>query len=129
MPGIILSTQCERLVNKGGGYPTKTVTEEVKDPFGRKHKYHKHYEARKKLPGTDYVIFNCPGCGKRNKRSAYEVKGSVGNMLSFKCNGCRREIEVARTTAPVPNIIVAPTAPAPLTGILDARGRPIHAGR
>ena len=129
MTGIILNTQCEKVVNKGGGYPTKTVQEDIETKFGRSIRAHKHYVSRQRLPGSDYIVFNCPGCGKRNKRSAYEVKGSVGNMVSFKCNGCYREIEVARPTAPVPSVILAPQAPPPPTGLLDARGRPIHSRR
>jgi len=127
MPGIILSTQCEKLVNKGGGYPTKTVTEEVKDPFGRKHKFHKHYEARKKFPGTDYVIFICPGCHSRNKRSAYEVKWSASQKISFKCHGCYNYVEVNRES---PLIIPEHgSSIGPPIGLVDPRGRPLFRER
>jgi len=126
MPGIILSTQCEKVVNKGGGRPTKTVAETIRDAFGREHHSHKHLQSRKCVSGTDYVVFKCPGCGSRNRQSAYRVKGSVGKTLSFKCNRCYREIEVARPTSQVPNIIVAPTVQqGPPIGLVDVRGRPI----
>lgn len=126
MSGIILSGKCEKVVNKGGGFPTKTVREEIKNAFGIARQVHHHYMSVKKMKGTDYIIFNCPGCGKRNRQSAYRVKGSAGNALAIKCNGCCREIELARPpVVPTTDIIVAPTSPKLPSGLVDPSGRPI----
>jgi len=78
--------------------------------------------------GTDYVVFKCPAprCGKRNKRPVYEAKAQTKDgRLSFKCNGCYREIEVQR---PIQNIQI----PEPMIEgqirpgtLFDPNGRPI----
>jgi len=96
MPGVILQATALKVVNKGGGYVTKTVVEETEDKLGRKSRSHKHLRSRERAKGSDYIVFNCPGCGTRNKRSIYDVKGRAGDSLSFTCHGCYKEIEVAR---------------------------------
>jgi hypothetical protein len=116
MSGVILRGEALKLVNRPGGYVTKTVVEEHEDALGKKKKTHKHMISREKVRGSDYVVFNCPGCNKRNKRCIYEAKGRAGNSLSFKCNQCYREIEVA---PPAPqNKIIRP-------GLVDPNGRVI----
>jgi hypothetical protein len=97
MPVIVLQTNAIKVVNREGGYPTKTFREE--SVGGRPLKRRMVSTIRAK--GTDYVVFVCPApsCGKRNKRSVYEAKGQTDDgRLSFKCNGygCGREIEVQR---------------------------------
>jgi hypothetical protein len=124
MSGVILQGKALKIVNKGGGRVTKTVMETVKDAMGIEHTRHRHYQSREKVKGSDYIIFLCPGCGKRNKRSAYEVKGRAGDSLSFRCNGCYREIEVERTA--IPNTIVMVTEPPRTSGkLLGPDGREI----
>jgi predicted RNA-binding Zn-ribbon protein involved in translation (DUF1610 family) len=109
MSGVILQGKSLKIVNKGGGFATKTVVQTEKDELGKERTFHRHYQSSKRLAGSDYVVFNCPGCGKRNKRSMYDAKASAGTAISFNCNGCLREIEVA---APVsPNTIIMNTAP------------------
>ena len=121
MSGVVLSAVAERVVNKGGGFATKTVVDEIKDPIGGKIKRtHRHLRSRQRLPGTDYVVFKCPGCGTRNKRSMYDAKGQAGQSLSFKCHHCYREIEVARP--PSLTFGVAPPAQHSLVG---PDGRPL----
>ena len=94
MPGIILQGTALKVVNKGGGFPTKTVVDITKDELGAEHRSHRHLQSRNRIKGSDYVIFMCPGCGKRNKQSVYQMKGRAGQSLSFKCNKCCREIEL-----------------------------------
>ena len=96
MPGIILQCTALKIVNKGGGHVTKTVVEEKENKLGIKLRTHRHFRSNKKMPGSDYVVFECPGCGTRNKRSIYDVKGRAGDSLSFVCHGCYKEIEVSR---------------------------------
>jgi hypothetical protein len=126
MSGVILRGQALKVVNKGGGFTTRTVKDEVEDPItGKKTKVHKHQVSRSKLPGSDYIVFNCPACGQRNKRCAYEVKGRAGNALSFKCNKCYREIEVAPPLKP--NTIIMGTEPAARasSSLVGPDGRPL----
>lgn len=114
--GVILTTVALAVQNKGGGFPTKTVKSDkiempVLERLVRKSK-HVHLRSRKRVKGSDYIIFNCPGCDSRNKQSMYQTKGKADDALSFRCNRCRREIEVSRPT-PVPDrIIVDPSSPA-----------------
>ena len=118
MPGVVLQTKALTVVNKGGGYPTRTVREEIA-PGVRA--VRRRLVSRDRVKGTDYVIFNCAGCGARNKRSMYEVIGSAGQSISFKCNRCRRENEVAR---PAASLIVAPEGKSP-GALVDPSGREI----
>lgn len=86
MTGIILGGQALKVVNKGGGRKCRTQN------IGGGQRV--IYTGPKEM-GTDYIVFNCPGCDSRNKQSVYQCKGRAGNSLSFKCNRCRREIEVS----------------------------------
>jgi predicted RNA-binding Zn-ribbon protein involved in translation (DUF1610 family) len=114
MTGIILQGKSLKIVNKGGG--RKCTTENLGG--GRR-----RTQYGPKTKGTDYVVFDCPGCGKRNKQSAYKCKGRAGNSLSFKCNKCYREIEVA---APIESkIILDANSPAQKAGLVGPDGRPI----
>jgi hypothetical protein len=120
MSGITLRTQAIKVTNKGGGHKTSTVVEETKTELGKVIRKHKHYETKDRVPGTDYVTFKCPGCGKRNKQSMYELKGKMEDDLVFQCNGCLRDILVARPTEAI-KLITVPDA-----GMVDGRGN-IHA--
>jgi hypothetical protein len=126
MPGIILRGQALKIVNKGGGRITKTVVDETVDPMNNKTiKTHKHMQSRERVKGSDYIVFDCPACGKRNKRCAYEVKGRVGNSLSLKCNKCYREIEVA-PPAPVNTVTIALPTDRTVSQLLGPDGRSIR---
>ena len=116
MTGIILQGQALAIVNKGGG--RKCRTEKIGGGKSR-------MLIGPKEKGTDYIVFNCPApdCGARNKRSAYECKGRSGNSLSFKCNKCYREIEVAHPLNT--RIILDPNSAAQSSGILGPDGRPV----
>jgi len=50
---------------------------------------------------SDYVVFHCPWCEKRNKQSIHAAKGWDGNRESYSygCNGCGRAVEVLRPLA------------------------------
>lgn len=115
MSGIILQGQALKIVNRGGGRKCKT------EKLGN-HMFRMHIGPKEK--GTDYIVFNCPGCGQRNKQSAYQVKGRAGNSLSFKCHRCYREIEVA---APLPEnmIIMNAAAPGQPSALVGLDGRPL----
>jgi predicted RNA-binding Zn-ribbon protein involved in translation (DUF1610 family) len=115
MTGIILQGKAIKVVNKGGGRKCKTINL----GGGRRQML-----IGNKEKGTDYVVFECPGCGQRNKRSAYQVKGSSGTHLSFKCHRCYREIEVAPPTDS--KIILDPRfVPRTGSGIVGLDGRPL----
>jgi hypothetical protein len=102
MSGIILSCKADKIVNSGlGGYQTKTVIDETINTQGKKIRTHKHMQTRERVKGSDYIVFTCPGCFQRNKKSIYDAKGRAGNSLSFKCHSCYREVEVSRPSEPV----------------------------
>ena len=123
MTGVILQGQALKVVNRGGGYITKTEVREEKLPGGKVVRSHKHLQSGEKAKGSDYIVFKCPGCGARNKRCAYEVKGSAGSALSFKCNKCYREIEVA---PPRPDkVIITGSEVLGQSSLLGPDGRPI----
>jgi hypothetical protein len=115
MSGIILQGKSLKVVNHGGGH--KCSTKKI-----NKGRYVTRIGPREK--GTDYIVFECPGCGQRNKRSAYEAKGSSGESISFKCHRCYREIEVARPEST--KIILGPNSSAKEIGLLGPDGKPIR---
>lgn len=113
MPGLIFQTNAEKIVNKGGGYPTKTFRQEIilNDVLKTKKTILRHVISTKRNPGSDYVVFTCPApdCGQRNRRSVYEAKGQTKDgRLSFKCHKCYREIEVQRPMSLVTETIKIP---------------------
>lgn len=135
MPGIVLQTCALKIVNKGGGYPTKTVKESIPaNPnlcFSKERHYHKHMISVKHVKGTDYVVFNCPApdCGARNKKSVYEAKGQTASgQLAFICHKCHREIEVQRPISHVstPDPILNNEGLRPGT-LIGPNGKPIGA--
>lgn len=135
MPGIVLQANAVKIVNRGGGYPTKTVKETIPaDPnvfFIKEKHFHKHMVSTKHIKGTDYVIFYCPApdCHARNKKSVYEAKGQTSDgRLSFKCHKCYREVEVQRPMANIasPDPLINPDRLRPGT-ILGPNGRPVGA--
>jgi hypothetical protein len=114
-PKVILQGKALKIINRGGGRKCKTINlggGRRQTQFGPKTK------------GTDYIVFNCPGCDMRNKASAYRIMGSAGQSVSVKCNKCYREIELAppRSTS----IIIDPRSPArsPMD-LLGPDGRPL----
>jgi predicted RNA-binding Zn-ribbon protein involved in translation (DUF1610 family) len=103
MSGIILQTRAIGVVNKGGGRKCKTE----RLGGGRYVTF-----TSKKLPGSDYVIFNCPACGARNRRTVREAKPIDKDHLGYRCNRCCQLVEVGQ--------------PAVTSGALfDAAGRKI----
>jgi hypothetical protein len=112
MTGIILQTRAIKIENRG----PCLVSKEINLGNG----WHKNLPPEKHT-GTDYIVFNCPKCGRRNKQSMYDSKGAAGDSVSFKCKMCRIEVEVAR---PVPaHLIVSSNAPTQKSGLVDAAGR------
>ena len=127
MSGIILRTNALKIVRGKGGFPTRTRYETRKNDLGVEERIKIHEEYQKRVPGTDYVVFNCPwdGCRARNKQSMYQAKGVVGDLISFRCNRCRREIEVSRPIEK-PKSIIIPTIDAPKhVGLFGPDNRPI----
>ena len=132
MTGIILQTNAVKIDNRGGGFPTKMLRQEIDlpGPLPRKKTITRRMVSAKRLPGSDYVVFNCPapGCGKRNRRSIYEAKGQTkDNRLSFKCNKCYREVEVQKPLGHILSSGVSTAAASQSSGlILDPAGRPVR---
>ena len=62
--------------------------------------------------GSDYVVFKCPGCHRRNNQCVVNCLYQMDDgMLVFRCNqGCGREIEVSKPQAKAPEetLIVTP---------------------
>lgn len=115
MSGVILQGQALKIVNKGGG--RKCRTENLGGGLRR-------MLIGDRQKGTDYIVFNCPGCGKRNKQSAYQVRGRAGSSLSLRCSGCYREIELAPPKA-VNTLIVSAAAPGIPSALLGPTGQPV----
>ena len=125
MSGVVLLGKALKIVNKGGGKVTKTVMETFKDQLGNEFKKHRHYQSRERVKGSDYIVFNCPGCGQRNKQCAYQVKARAGNSLSFKCNKCYREIEIAPPSMPITIATMDAAPPTNVKGLLGPNGQPL----
>jgi hypothetical protein len=116
MPGIIVQSRAIKIVNRGGGRKCKTV----RLGNGR----HTTYVSDKQ-PGTDYIVWNCRACGKRNKRSAYDIRGASGEAVAIKCNGCLIENEVFKPTSTP--IILDPNSPAQVpSGLVGPDGKPLR---
>ena len=141
MSGLVFQTHALEVKNMGGGFPTKTFIREVEVESGdalvpktEKKKVRQRMISTKRVPGSDYVIFNCPvpKCGKRNKKSVYEAKGRTQDgRLVFKCHSCRNEIEVQRPFSHIPDekktSVVIPNSQGMMPGtILGADGKPLR---
>ena len=74
-------TRALKRVNKGGGVRQWNDDKYVYD---------------KKVEGSDYVVFNCPACGQRNKKCISQAREMRKEDLALflKCNHCVRVIEV-----------------------------------
>jgi hypothetical protein len=113
MSDIRVQAFAEKVVNKGGGWKGKKewrVTKEVIQ--GKEEDVHEQVYVEVKTSGSDYIVYNCPVCQKRNKRCAYDAKvEDEGNVLVFRCNGCLRMVEVKRPinlTIPSENMVLTP---------------------
>jgi hypothetical protein len=66
----------------------------------------------KRVKGSDYVVFKCPDCLKRNNQCVVNALYQLDDgVLVFRCNqGCGREIEVSKPQGEVPEqtLIVTP---------------------
>lgn len=126
MADIRLQTHAIKVVNKGGGWKGKTeiVEEEKEQPSSgeggavvmQKVKVQKKVYKEIRTSGSDYIVFNCPACGERNKRCAYDaivesapkdkpivlpdMRKQMGpdkeSVLAFRCHKCYRMIEVKK---------------------------------
>jgi transcription elongation factor Elf1 len=114
MPGLVFQTTAVKVINNGGGYPTKTITQEIEiGPLKEKKKIRRRMISAKRVKGSDYIVFNCPRCNKRNKKCVYDAKGQTEDgRLSFKCHSCYSEVEVQRPMSqisqPIPEPIHSP---------------------
>jgi hypothetical protein len=78
MSGIVLRTHAVAVVNKGGGIPTKMFDRKITDQLGiTVREVREKREARKRVKGSDYIVFKCPGCGQRNRKSMYDSIGQT----------------------------------------------------
>lgn len=103
-----LTTFAEKIVNHGGGWKTRDVW--IPEKFliadtdletGKQKTVEKKMMVKRqsfeKHSGTDYIVFNCPFCQQRNKRSAYDAEvEDKGTVLAFRCNKCYNAVEVKR---------------------------------
>jgi hypothetical protein len=115
MSEIRVQTNADKIVNKGGGIKSgstwEPLTDEVKREETRRSMVKiigedgrptmqcwRKLRTEQKTTGTDYIVFHCQKCGKRNKQSAYDAKDTEdkGSILVFRCNGCRILNEVKR---------------------------------
>jgi len=95
--GITVLTHALKVVRKPGGFPTKTVKEVISIPGARKIFSRTRMRAKERQPGSDYTIFNCPLCNKRNSACVYAAKEkSQDGRLVFRCNGCYSDVAVQR---------------------------------
>jgi len=94
---LTLLTHAIKIRNSGGGYPTKTVKEQISIPGARKIYSKTKMISKKRETGSDYTIFNCPLCNKRNSACVYAAKEkSQDGRLVFRCNGCYSDVAVQR---------------------------------
>ena len=93
MPLTFVTTAIKR-INKGG--------------LGTKYRW----KDGKPATGTDYIIFKCPSCLKRNKQSLYESPYTTPQQtVAFTCNNstCRSTVEVNLPIADrVGKLIISP---------------------
>ncbi len=80
---IVLQTRALKAINKGGFDRTTTTRR------GRS-----IYQHTVKAVSKGYVVFNCPGCGRRNKRPVAAAERSNKEMIAFRCHGCRNTVEI-----------------------------------
>lgn len=96
MSELVVQTRAIEVKRAPGGRKTKLIEKTV-GKLGIMRKY----ETRK-VSGSDYVIFNCPKCGQRNKSVVYEALDSFKEdekseaILTFVCKGrgCFQAVEV-----------------------------------
>jgi predicted RNA-binding Zn-ribbon protein involved in translation (DUF1610 family) len=107
MPELHVQTNALKIVNKGGGYKGKSKYEIHEEeitlpgsdgkPIKRMEKVLERKRYEEKTTGSDYIVFNCPNCGARNKRCAYDAKvQDKGSVLEFRCHKCRYLVDVKR---------------------------------
>lgn len=140
MSEVRVQTYADKIVNKGGGTKSGSkweplTREENKEEirrsmmkvFGEDGKKTlqcwRKVRTETKATGTDYIVFHCQKCNKRNKQVAYNAKTEdKGSVLVFRCNGCRMLNEVKRPidlTTSDEQLVHLPT------GILNAQGKVI----
>jgi predicted RNA-binding Zn-ribbon protein involved in translation (DUF1610 family) len=129
MSSIRIQTYAEKIVNKGGGTKSGSTWEPLTDEanpaeikrtmmkvVGKDGKMTlqcwRKVRTEQKVTGSDYIIFNCPSCGKRNKHVSYNGKPEEGgNILVFRCNKCLIQVEVKRPmqlASPSENLVHLP---------------------
>jgi predicted RNA-binding Zn-ribbon protein involved in translation (DUF1610 family) len=91
MSKIIRQATALKITNKGGGTMRRLVPTEGDGT--------KVDVMEKRDTGSDYVVFLCPNCGRRNKMCVFESENyhDVRNdRIPFKCKICRTLTEVTR---------------------------------
>jgi transcription elongation factor Elf1 len=98
MSNIRVQAYAEKIVNKGGGMKGQKVWKTHKETInGKEEEVHYQERVEIKTTGSDYIVFNCPACSKRNNRVAYDAKVEEdGKVLVFRCNKCLTMVEVKR---------------------------------
>lgn len=91
MTQLVLQTQAIKIIKKAGFISPQTG---------------------ERVTGSDYAVFKCPGCLKRNNQCVVNCLYQMDDgVLVFRCNqGCGREIEVRKPQAEAPEqtLIVTP---------------------
>jgi transcription elongation factor Elf1 len=79
MSSLILPTIAMKVINKRGGIETRRRA---------------GWGFYRKVSGSDYVVFVCPHCSRRNKRSIHEAISQLPGLAEFKCKICRGRSQV-----------------------------------
>jgi predicted RNA-binding Zn-ribbon protein involved in translation (DUF1610 family) len=105
MSRIVLNTSPLKVVNKGGFHRQthKKVYQQINTALGP------HNGARlgtqtttQRVSGASYYIFECPACGKRNKRAEKSASYVTESRVAFLCNGCGRIVEMEKQAPTLP---------------------------
>lgn len=105
MTRIVLSTTSLRVIQKGGFHrqshkkmygERNTALGQLKGPkLGTQ-------TTTQRVKGASYYVFECPACGKRNKRAEKSASYATESRVAFGCNGCGRTVELPKTLPTLP---------------------------
>jgi hypothetical protein len=98
MSDIRVSTYADKIINYGPGWKSQKEWRTTKEMVqGKEEDVHELVRVEKYTKGSDYIVFICPVCEKRNKQVVYNAsQEEEGRILVFRCNGCLRHVEVKR---------------------------------
>lgn len=128
MAELIIQTEAIKIASRPGGYATRTVVDSTKTALGTDYRTHRHEVTEERVKGSDRAIFVCPWCERRNNQSVYRHKSVTeqGN-LTFRCAGCRREIEVSKPRE-IATILIPTNSNPIVSGLYGPDNRPVDSG-